>query len=170
MIISFPRNKAPSEPNHPTPDHHPNAGPGPDVPLRLDTAAKLAFPYGGMTASGLRREGKRGRLVIERIAGKDFTTLRHIEEMRERCRNEQAKAPDCGSSPSATRKADVPGSPHGSSAMMVQSSSALAALERTVRGLKERASGNRGNQRDQSQPENRHGLSRLPLPAANFKT
>jgi hypothetical protein len=30
---------------------------------------------GSMTASGLRREAARGRLQIERIAGKDFTTL-----------------------------------------------------------------------------------------------
>ena len=39
-----------------------------------------------MTASGLRREGARGRLVIERIAGKDYTTLANIERMRELCR------------------------------------------------------------------------------------
>jgi hypothetical protein len=58
----------------------------PDAPLRLSDAAKLAFPMGGMTASGLRREAARGRLDIERIAGKDFTTLRAIEEMRQRCR------------------------------------------------------------------------------------
>ena len=47
----------------------------PDMPLRLAAAAALAFPDGSMTASGLRREAARGRLVIERIAGKDYTTL-----------------------------------------------------------------------------------------------
>ncbi len=47
----------------------------PDTPLRLDIAAALAYPDGSMTASGLRREAKRGRLVIERIAGKDYTTF-----------------------------------------------------------------------------------------------
>jgi hypothetical protein len=57
-----------------------------NVPLRLSTAAKIAFPDGSMTASGLRREASRGRLVIERIAGKDFTTLANIEEMRKLCR------------------------------------------------------------------------------------
>jgi hypothetical protein len=51
--------------------------PSPDTitattPLRLDIAAKVAFPGGGVGASGLRREGRRGRLIIERIAGKDF--------------------------------------------------------------------------------------------------
>src|SRR5215469_12779468 len=67
----------------------------PDTPLRLKKAAEIAFPVGGMTASGLRQEAKRGRLVIERIANKDFTTLRHIEEMRKQCRDE-LKARDCG--------------------------------------------------------------------------
>jgi hypothetical protein len=32
--------------------------------LRLSMAAALAFPDGSMTASGLRREAARGRLVI----------------------------------------------------------------------------------------------------------
>jgi hypothetical protein len=31
-----------------------------DAPLRLNEAAKIAFPCGGMTAAGLRREAKRG--------------------------------------------------------------------------------------------------------------
>jgi hypothetical protein len=57
-----------------------------DTPLRLARAAELAFPGGGMTAKGLRREAERGRLVIERIAGKDFTTLRAIADMRKLCR------------------------------------------------------------------------------------
>jgi hypothetical protein len=52
-----------------------------NTPLRLKIAAALAFPDGSMTASGLRRESTRGRLVIERIAGKDYTTLADIEQM-----------------------------------------------------------------------------------------
>ena len=60
----------------------------PDTPLRLRIAAALAFPDGSMTASGLRRESARGRLVVERIAGKDYTTLANIERMRELCRVE----------------------------------------------------------------------------------
>src|SRR5580704_6815309 len=68
----------------------------PDAPLRLAAAASLAFPDGSMTASGLRREAARGRLGIERIAGKDFTTLANIKRMRELCRVE-VKVPDCGS-------------------------------------------------------------------------
>jgi len=81
---------------------------GHDTPLRLDSAAKIAFPDGGMTAAGLRREWKRGRLVIERVAGKDFTTLNHIERMREQCRVEQSR-PDYGKDLSAaTSAADSP--------------------------------------------------------------
>jgi hypothetical protein len=57
-----------------------------DAPLRLRKAAELAFPGGGMTASGLRREAIKGRLVVERIAGKDYTTLAAIAEMRKLCR------------------------------------------------------------------------------------
>ena len=55
---------------------------GSDTPLRLDVAASLTSPGGGVTAASLRREARAGRLVIERIAGKDFTTLTHIETMR----------------------------------------------------------------------------------------
>src|SRR6266436_274914 len=66
----------------------------PDAPLRLSIAAKLAFPDGSMTVSGLRREAARGRLRIERIAGKDFTTLEEIKRMRELCRV-QAKELGC---------------------------------------------------------------------------
>src|SRR5262249_16936167 len=61
------------------------------TPLRLSVAAALAYPDGSMTASGLRREAKRGRLAIERTAGKDYTTLANIERMRQLCRVE-AKA------------------------------------------------------------------------------
>jgi hypothetical protein len=67
----------------------------PDHPLRLEDAIKYGFPYGGMTVSGLRREAARGRLVIERIANKDFTTLRNIEEMRNSCRV-KAEGRACG--------------------------------------------------------------------------
>lgn len=67
-----------------------------NTPLRLNTAAALVFPDGSMTGSGLRREAARGRLVIERIAGKDFTTLGNIDKMRKLCRVE-AKVPISGS-------------------------------------------------------------------------
>lgn len=34
---------------------------GLDTPLRLERAVELAFPEGGMTVSGLRREAAKGR-------------------------------------------------------------------------------------------------------------
>jgi len=57
-----------------------------DVPIRLRDAVQQFFPHGGMTVSGLRTEARKGRLVIERIAGKDFVTHRAIDEMRRLCR------------------------------------------------------------------------------------
>src|SRR5712671_7918740 len=86
----------------------------PDTPLRLGIAAAVAFPDGSMTASGLRREGARGRLVIERIAGKDFTTLANIERMRQLCRVPE-KAPGCGSALPAKIMASPSRTPSGSS-------------------------------------------------------
>lgn len=59
---------------------------GIDDPIRLKDAIAIAFPHGGITVSGLRAEARRGRLKIERIAGKDFTTLRDVHEMRAACR------------------------------------------------------------------------------------
>jgi hypothetical protein len=64
-----------------------------DTPRRLAVIAKLAFPDGGMTASGLRREAERGRLAVERIAGKDFTSFQAIAEMRKLCRVERKEIP-----------------------------------------------------------------------------
>ena len=108
---------------------------GRDAPLRLAQAARIAFPNGSMTASGLRRERDRGRLVVERIAGKDFTTLANIERMRELCRVE-AKASGFGSSPQSgvpTEKSSG-GQPGSSETGRVRS--ARAALEKTAQGLK----------------------------------
>lgn len=61
-----------------------------DTPLRLDIAAALKFPDGSIGASSLRKEAARGRLVIWRVAGKDFTSLRELNEMLERCRVQRA--------------------------------------------------------------------------------
>jgi hypothetical protein len=79
----------------------------PDTPLRLDVAAALAYPDGSMTASGLRREAKRGRLVIERTAGKDYTTLEHINRMREQCRLGAKDPASISDVLAGTRKADI---------------------------------------------------------------
>lgn len=57
----------------------------PTTPLRLEIAARFAFPDGSMTTSGLRNEINKGRLVAENIAGKTYTTLANIEAMRTAC-------------------------------------------------------------------------------------
>src|SRR5262249_17547075 len=50
---------------------------------------------GSRTGSGLGGEGVRGRVVIERVGGKDYTTLHSIDEMRKLCRH-HPKAHDSG--------------------------------------------------------------------------
>ena len=55
---------------------------GPDTPLRLSVATAMAFPDQSISENSLRREAKRGRLTIEIIAGKVFTTLNEIEPLR----------------------------------------------------------------------------------------
>jgi hypothetical protein len=102
--------------------------PGKNIPMRLSKAAEIAYPLGGMTAAGLRREAIRGNLAVERVAGKDFTTLAAIDEMRERCRRDP-RAPVSGSD-RAEKK-----SPRGSSETE-KSKSALAAALASVKRLK----------------------------------
>jgi hypothetical protein len=106
----------------------------PRAPLRLSLAAEIAFPGGGMTASGLRREAAKGRLAIERIAGKDFTTLAAIEDMRTKCvQHPSPSQPASGSNPpSATAK------PSGSS-KMADVALALAVARETARQLRTRS-------------------------------
>jgi hypothetical protein len=106
------------------------------APLRLSRAAEIAFPGGGMTASGLRREAAKGRLAIERIAGKDFTTLAAIEDMRAKCVQPQHPyQPDSGSDPSIE-----PAKPFGLS-KMADSELAQVALNQTLKELNERSRG-----------------------------
>jgi hypothetical protein len=108
----------------------------PRAPLRLSLAAEIAFPGGGMTASGLRREAAKGRLAIERIAGKDFTTLAAIEEMRTRCvQHQPTRQPAFGSNPpNGIMK------PDGSS-KTPDVELALAAAHETLRALRKRSRG-----------------------------
>jgi hypothetical protein len=108
----------------------------PHAPLRLSRAAEIAFPGSGMTASGLRREAAKGRLAIERIAGKDFTTLAAIEEMRAKCVQHQPPSqPASGSNPPSGT-----GTPSGLS-KTADVELAQAALDQTLRELKERSRG-----------------------------
>ncbi len=79
----------------------------PQQSLRLEDAARIAFPDGLISVASLRRElGARG--LMHRIANKDLTTLADIEELKRSCRvqakvhvskSTRAKAkaaPECG--------------------------------------------------------------------------
>src|SRR5262249_46769205 len=129
-----------------------------DVPLRLDVAAALAYPDGSMTASGLRREARKGRLSLERTAGKDYTTLGAIAKMRELCRL-NPKARDCGcvkhdeTAPDASHT-----KPSGSSATDL-SKRAQSAAEMTVAELKSSLS----NTSTESTPRWRQKASVSPI-------
>jgi hypothetical protein len=57
-----------------------------NAPVRLEDIIPIAFPAGGITLAGLRKEVARGNLAVEKIAGKLFTTLADIKRMREKCR------------------------------------------------------------------------------------
>jgi hypothetical protein len=70
-----------------------------DAPLRLADAIEIAFPRGGITVSGLRKEAARGRLIVERIAGKDFVMLAAINAMRAECRAAAPKRSRSGPKP-----------------------------------------------------------------------
>lgn len=100
-----------------------------DTPLRLEIAAAIGFPDGSMTAAGLRTERDRGRLAVERIAGKDFTTLGAIAQMRKLCRSEPK-------APASTSDAGAAKSPLAGSSETAQNRSAQDALLRTLSKLK----------------------------------
>jgi|SRR5450631_168377 len=105
----------------------------PNTPLRLADAVKVAFPMGGMTVAGLRRERDRNRLVIEKIAGKEFTTLAHIKRMRELCRDE-AREPGSSLRPPAVTKAERSPTKQPGSSETMAGMSAQAALQMRLRG------------------------------------
>jgi hypothetical protein len=54
-----------------------------DTPVRLELAAALAYPDGSVSGRALKRQGLKGLLEIEQVAGKDFTTIANVKRMRE---------------------------------------------------------------------------------------
>jgi hypothetical protein len=108
----------------------------PEAPLRLAVAAKLAFPRGGMTVSGLRREIAKGRLAVEVIAGKQFTTLENIRRMRESCRV-TARVPISGNEKRDGKTGGSSAPQFGSSRIMA-STSPQAALEARLKRDRQR--------------------------------
>jgi hypothetical protein len=110
----------------------------PDTPLRLEDAARLAYPDGSMTASGLRKLGKQNLLRVERTRNRDYTTLRAIEEMRQAsCRNAQGDPASGSNLQPTTSKASSDAARRGSSEMTERAKSARAALLKTAQALSE---------------------------------
>jgi hypothetical protein len=100
----------------------------PTTMLRLEAAAALAFPDSSMSVAALRREAAAGHLTIYRIAGKDFTTLANIEEMKTTCRVQaRVQGSHCSKPEDAT--------PSGTSATG-SAPSARDALKATAQALK----------------------------------
>ena len=66
------------------PDPEPRAG---EIRIRIHAATVNRVLDVSLRAG---KEAARGRLIVERIAGKDFTTLEAIANMRRLCRIEQA--------------------------------------------------------------------------------
>lgn len=122
-----------------------------DTPLRLDVAAALGFPDGTMSVSGLRREARRGRLTISRIAGKDYTSLSAIKEMERLCRLPQ-KDRDSGFVLPAKTSADVSPIPQPTSSETPDTAKARAAARQMLQALK----GNSPNTLDESTSRRRH--------------
>jgi hypothetical protein len=110
----------------------------PTTPLRLRVAAALAFPDGSMTEKALRELGHAGRLTVEKIRGKDYTTLADIEEMRKLCRV-RAKAHDSAhTNAEADRQCGSSATDSGTSAQAALSAKvkkATEAAQRLKRGL-----------------------------------
>jgi hypothetical protein len=102
-----------------------------NAPVRLEDIIPIAFPAGGITLAGLRKEVARGNLAVEKIAGKLFTTLADIKRMREKCRVKE-KDPDFTND---LRKEDV--RPPGSSETD-QNSLARESLQHLVRKTRQR--------------------------------
>jgi hypothetical protein len=102
-----------------------------NAPVRLEDIIPIAFPAGGITLAGLRKEVARGNLAVEKIAGKLFTTLADVKRMRAKCRVKE-KDPD---STNDLRKEDV--RPPGLSETE-QNSLAQESLQRLVKNTRQR--------------------------------
>jgi hypothetical protein len=105
----------------------------PDTPLRLEQALAEAYPQGGMTLAGLRREIARKNLQAEKVAGKHFTTLNFIEKMRERLRTcpDVPSLPASGSAQRNEKPEKSSGTQRGSSSIEENNSALAAARART---------------------------------------
>ncbi|WP_376705542.1 excisionase [Mesorhizobium sp. ISC25] len=105
------------------------------TPLRVEIAARIAFPDGSMRAAGLRKERDAGRLETELIAGKEYVTLLAITRMRELCRGRRKGHTSSGVTKAGKRTEHSEIKLDGLSAIE-QRSSALGAAKKAVQDLK----------------------------------
>ena len=78
-----------------------------NAPLALEVAARLAFPDRTITATDLRIESARGRLTIEKISDKEFTTLECVDRMRGLCRKAATEIEHPDRRPAIRKRQDV---------------------------------------------------------------
>ncbi|MER9131928.1 excisionase [Mesorhizobium sp. M0768] len=105
------------------------------TPLRVEIAARIAFPDGSMSAAGLRKERDAGRLETELIAGKEYVSLMAIARMRELCRGLRKGHAWYGVTKAGKKMERAETKLDGLSAME-PASSALAAAKKAVQELK----------------------------------
>lgn len=105
--------------------------PAVDLSKRIRLAEAAA--YYGLTVSALRNEGKRGRLAVWRVAGKDWTSLAECERMFDRC-PVAVKEPASISAPAGSAPASA--SPPPGSSSMDEAKLALASALASARALK----------------------------------
>ncbi|MER8835684.1 excisionase [Mesorhizobium sp. M0045] len=105
------------------------------TPLRVEIAARIAFPDGSLGAAGLRKERNAGRLETELIAGKEYVTLLAIAKMRELCRGRRKGHASSGGT-KAGRKTERSETKLDGLSAIEQRSSALAAAKKAVQDLK----------------------------------
>lgn len=98
--------------------------PNDDDPVTLQEAVDIVY-RGTIKVSTLRLEADRGNLEIFKVGRRQFTTLRSVREMQEKCR---AKPKARGST--------LTGSASNGLSEMERVSSALVALKQTTKALK----------------------------------
>jgi len=107
--------------------------------IRLTEAPQLPELGGLLTASGLRRQGKKGNLTIIEINNKHFVTRANLKEMIERCRATSNRLISGFVPLATTNPGNLRTARYGSSGREVDKSEALAAALRIAKELSGRS-------------------------------
>jgi hypothetical protein len=109
-----------------------------NTPMPLEMAARVAFPDGSMTVSGLRNEIRKGNLPASKIAGRIWVTLNDIERMVESCRVAGADDPAKAHSFISGSRSDPAAQSGGSSSTPPPADSALSAAQAHLNQIAQR--------------------------------